>query len=121
MPNMTELYIILNRDHKLPCFHADRAVMDVVYCCEIATLPLILWNIRLYFRDDPARYVVDAFLAGGQICGAAAYYLPDIILGEHTSVITHVDRGIASFWIVMDGLILLKAVRAVRALARKAR
>ena len=112
---------ILNKDHTLPAFHPDRVVMDVVYCTEIVSLPLLLWTISLYFKRDPSRYVLDAFISGGQIAGAIAYYVPDLILGEHTSVITNVDRCIAFSWIVMDIAIFLRAVEGVRAIGNTAR
>jgi hypothetical protein len=119
MPNLTGLYKILNHDHSLPRFHPDRALMDTIYCCELVTIPLLLYTIVLYFRRDPARHVLDSFIAGLQICGAVAYYVPDIILGEHTSIITNVDRGVASFWVVINTIIFLGAVGAVREKAKK--
>merc|ERR1712083_1162823 len=92
-------------------FSEGRILIDVIYCFEFVQMAIMVRILALYFTELHARtknatawvrfYIWNAFLAGLQIGGAIAYYVPDIILGESTSVITNLDRCIALMWVVV--------------------
>lgn len=116
MPNLSECYTKLNRDHEQPMFSDDRVLMDVIYWFELLIeVPLGLWCLQLYFTRSPRRYVVEIFTCGMHVGGCIAYYVPDLVLGwldrhESTSVITWLDRAIATLWLIVPCIMLHRAL-----------
>eukprot|EP01062_Namystynia_karyoxenos_P017509 TRINITY_DN16442_c0_g1_i1.p2 TRINITY_DN16442_c0_g1~~TRINITY_DN16442_c0_g1_i1.p2 ORF type:complete len:263 (+),score=98.89 TRINITY_DN16442_c0_g1_i1:82-789(+) len=112
MPNLSECYKKLNRDHALPMHHEHRVVMDVIYWFELLIeVPLAVWLLQLYFQQSPRRHAVEMLLCGMHLAGLVAYYIPDLVLGEYTSVITWLDRLIACCWIGVPAALFARALR----------
>jgi len=112
MPNLSECYLVLNANHKLPTFHEKRVVMDCVYLLELLVqVPCAVVTFALYMRRSPCRYVVEAFTCGMHVAAMVAFYIPDLIMGESTSFVTHLDRAIACCWIVVPFGLLVRAVQ----------
>merc|ERR1712139_627377 len=103
--------MVLNRDHKLPRHHPERVMMDVIYWFELVVqVPLAAWILALYFARSEQRHVLEVFVCGMHVGGLVAYYIPDLVLGEHTSIITWLDRCIACCWIAVPTMLLSRAL-----------
>lgn len=115
MPNFTETYKVLNKDHKLPMHHPDRVVMDCVYWFEfLVEAPLALLVFYLFMTKAPSRWIVEGWLHGMHIGGWVGYYPPDIVLGEATHpLISNLDRCIALCWVVIPTYLTYTAARLV--------
>jgi hypothetical protein len=112
MPNLTELYYILNKDHLLPRHSEHRIVMDIIYWFELLIeAPLAFLVFYLFLTKKPSRWVIEAWLHGMHLGGYVAYYIPDIVLGITTHpLISNLDRSIAFCWVVIPAYLTYDTV-----------
>eukprot|EP00301_Raphidiophrys_heterophryoidea_P000303 c10148_g1_i2.p1 GENE.c10148_g1_i2~~c10148_g1_i2.p1 ORF type:complete len:136 (-),score=36.43 c10148_g1_i2:529-936(-) len=79
---MTELYDVIDAKHKLaPC---ERAPLDTVYWLELFCHVPVSWLcFFLLCSRRPSVQAVEMFLAGCQVSGTVAFYLPELLCGGH--------------------------------------
>lgn len=122
MPNLTEAYKILNKDHHLPMHHPDRVVMDVIYWFELLIeTPLALFVFYLFLKRRPSRYVVESYLHGLHVGGYVGYYIPDMVVGHTTHpLISNLDRCIAFTWVVIPHFLVWDCYRRAELTKKRA-
>jgi hypothetical protein len=113
MPNFTETYKVLNKDHILPMHHPERVVMDCIYWFELLVeTPLALVVFYLFLTRYKSRWIVEAWLHGMHLGGYVGYYIPDMVLHVHTHpLISNLDRTIAFTWVVIPAILTWDAVQ----------
>lgn len=123
MPKMNVIYLAIDSKHYIGGT-AARSTLDTVYLCELLIhVPVSWWCFQLYLKQHPARHVVEGFVAGIQMIGCIAYYLPEVLEavargtfeGGHwpwdEPLLFFAAIFMGTMWVIVPGLLLVRLVR----------
>ena len=110
MPNLSNIYKIMDTNH----LSIDkRHTLDAIYWCELFIhVPLSWICFYSYLVDSGKKYILETFLAGIQLMGTIAYYLPEILNNCHSwkynILASSLNLVFGLIWIIYPCIILKK-------------
>mmetsp|Transcript_57209 Transcript_57209/g.114701 ORF Transcript_57209/g.114701 Transcript_57209/m.114701 type:complete len:149 (-) Transcript_57209:128-574(-) len=115
-PVLTQLYAAMTPAHLLEAWTGQRIYLDAIYCMELLVeAPCCIWAFWLFYRRDPARYMVETLTAAVQFAGTIVYYIPVWGTGEPAaSWLSYIDRSCGSVWLVFPAILIWRNVTALQ-------